>query len=244
MFSVVVFKVISLIASSIIFIALLKLYVEFGKKKRWRIAALGTFLYILSAVYGLLNELFNLPGNVSYIIENSLLALGMLLMAFGLYIIINNLLELASTDPLTGLYNKRYLSEMLEREIKRAKRYDNCVSVVFIDLDSFKKVNDTMGHIIGDDVLQKVAQKMQKLVRESDILARFGGDEFVVILPNSDFDSAKKFVERLKLAISECLVFKSHISISGGIAQYPIDGDTGERLMDVACHRMYANKSE
>lgn len=239
----ILFKAAVLIPSIVIFVVLFRLYVEQGRKKMWKIAALGSFFFMLGVIYDIFDEFFPLP--VTNIVKNSFLAVGISLVVIGFYAIILENLKLANTDSLTGLYNKRYLQETLLKEIKRAKRYKNNLAVVFIDLDRFKKVNDTGGHLVGDDVLQKVADKLQGVVRESDILTRFGGDEFVIILPCADYDDGIRFFARIQKALDEYVVFQDQsISVSGGVAQYPIDGERPQELLAVASKRMYKNKNK
>jgi len=103
---------------------------------------------------------------------------------------------LAYWDPLTGLLNRRAMTRVLEREFKRAQRYGTPLSVTFLDVDDFKAVNDRYGHDMGDDVLKYVAVCLLEMTRETDVVARFAGDEFVIILPNISLKQAHKFVER------------------------------------------------
>jgi diguanylate cyclase (GGDEF)-like protein len=105
---------------------------------------------------------------------------------------------LAFKDPLTGLLNRRAMENALKREFARAKRYLIPMSLVFIDLDHFKKINDTYGHDYGDDLLRFVASNLTEMARESDIIARFAGDEFVLILPGTSAVEAGKFVKRIE----------------------------------------------
>jgi diguanylate cyclase (GGDEF)-like protein len=105
---------------------------------------------------------------------------------------------LAFKDPLTGLLNRRAMENVLKREFGRARRYLIPMSLIFIDLDHFKKVNDTYGHDYGDDLLKFVATSLSEMARESDIIARFAGDEFVIILPGTSVVEAEKFIKRVK----------------------------------------------
>lgn len=107
------------------------------------------------------------------------------------------------TDPLTGLNNRRYLDTLIEKEIARADRYKESFSIVSLDLDRFKRVNDTWGHPIGDEVLKLTANTVKDSIRESDILVRMGGEEFAVLLPHTDADAAYKIAERARKAIEE-----------------------------------------
>ena len=104
---------------------------------------------------------------------------------------------LANRDPLTGLLNRRVMEAVLTREFVRAIRYENSLAVVFIDIDDFKGVNDTYGHDCGDDLLNHVAKQLMKISRETDVVARFAGDEFIVILPQTSAKNAKRLMSRL-----------------------------------------------
>jgi diguanylate cyclase (GGDEF)-like protein len=104
----------------------------------------------------------------------------------------------ASRDPLTGLLNRRAMEAVLTREFDRAKRYGQGLSVLFLDLDHFKSINDRYGHDVGDAVLKHVSDVLQKMCRSSDVAARFGGDEVFIILPSTQFAAARAFAERAK----------------------------------------------
>lgn len=108
--------------------------------------------------------------------------------------------QLANTDPLTDLFNRRSFTAFSEHEFSRAMRYFSPLSLMMIDIDLFKNVNDTYGHLVGDEVIKRVASICDEHIRESDILARIGGEEFAILLPDTDLDSAFKLAERLRLA--------------------------------------------
>jgi two-component system cell cycle response regulator len=109
--------------------------------------------------------------------------------------------QLAQTDPLTQLLNRRALSERIGAEMERALRYDSSLALLMVDLDHFKRVNDTWGHLVGDDVLRDVAEILRGLVRGNDLVARYGGEEFVVMLPETDDAGADRFAERVRAGI-------------------------------------------
>jgi diguanylate cyclase (GGDEF)-like protein len=110
---------------------------------------------------------------------------------------------MAFHDPLTGLLNRRVMESVLRREYNRAKRYNSVLSVAFLDVDGFKGVNDTYGHDTGDDMLKYIAHSMMKMSRESDIVSRYAGDEFVIILPETGSANAKHLLERLEALFEE-----------------------------------------
>ncbi len=135
------------------------------------------------------------------------------------------LLELSNTDHLTGLFNRRYLMDALDRELQRCVRKDGCLSLIIMDIDHFKRINDTHGHLQGDVVLQKVALNLQKELRSYDIAARYGGEEFVAVLPDATPNEALFVAERIRQSIqgikfSGALTSLS-ITVSLGVATFP-----------------------
>ena len=111
--------------------------------------------------------------------------------------------RLATIDTLTGLANRRYFLELAERAVYQARRYSRPLSVVMIDVDNFKHINDTFGHAAGDQVLTNIARRMQGVLRRSDILGRYGGDEFVVLLPETGQEGARRMTERLRASVAQ-----------------------------------------
>ena len=154
----------------------------------------------------------------------------------------------AHTDSLTRLPNRRSLDEHLRDEIRRSKRYKHSFSIVMLDLDRFKRVNDTFGHPTGDIVLRQIAQKMLSAIRETDFLARYGGDEFTLLLPETDYSTAVLLSKRLKDTVAEywtenSLVGTIQLGLSVGIATYPRDGETAEELLAAADDKLYQDKN-
>ncbi|MBU5636362.1 diguanylate cyclase [Geomonas sp. Red69] len=157
--------------------------------------------------------------------------------------------ELSIRDPLTGLLNRRHMEESLLREISRATRTKQPLSVVMLDIDHFKKFNDTFGHEAGDHVLKEVGQVLLKNVRDSDIACRFGGEEFTLILPDADCDTAFEIGNRIRDAVKglNLVVGRQHvgrISISAGVAVFPVDGDTIRQLLSAADGALYEAKEK
>jgi diguanylate cyclase (GGDEF)-like protein len=141
------------------------------------------------------------------------------------------------TDSLTGIYNKRFLTETLYREVQRAKRYRSELSVMFVDIDDFKKCNELKGHPFGDSVLKRVAEIIKTELRDVDYPCRFGGDEFVVILPETGGKKAVIAAERLRRTISEENFLpdgKLYLTASAGIASFGVDGMRPEEILDNA----------
>lgn len=159
---------------------------------------------------------------------------------------INNtsLHEMAITDELTKLYIRRFFNLKLESEFRRAKRYRKKLTLAMCDIDYFKKVNDTFGHQVGDTVLQTVANLLKTQVRDTDIPARFGGEEFVVILPETSGEGAQVFGERFREAVAESTTpeLPRQVTISIGLATYPDDADSIQTLIGAADSAMYEAK--
>jgi len=155
---------------------------------------------------------------------------------------------MATTDGLTGLYNHRHFQEKLAEEFKRLSRYPRPLSLLLMDIDFFKKVNDTYGHPAGDTVLKSVAAILKKTVRETDIPARYGGEEFAALLTDTDKEGAGLVAERARKAIMESLFHVDarglKITVSIGVASYPADARTKEALIEVADRALYRAKEE
>jgi diguanylate cyclase (GGDEF)-like protein len=155
--------------------------------------------------------------------------------------------ELSVTDDLTHLYNVRYQNAALRREVSRSRRYRVPVSLIFLDLDGFKSVNDRHGHLWGSRTLIEVGAVIRSVVREIDVVSRFGGDEFTVILPQTDARGARVIAERLRQRIAATVFLRAHglevkLTASFGIATYPDHGRTEEDLVNRADQAMYAAK--
>jgi len=155
--------------------------------------------------------------------------------------------ELAFRDGLTGLYNHRYFQEILGKEMTRAKRYKHSLSLIMFDIDFFKNVNDTHGHPAGDQVLISLAQAISMAVRPSDIITRYGGEEFAVILPETNQTGLKVFAERLRrcaesiTTMSKIVAIKITISC-GGVHLSPHDNVTQQELINIADRGLFLSK--
>ncbi len=160
----------------------------------------------------------------------------------------SNLKSLAVKDSLTGLFNRRRFDEQLQREIERAERYDRPLSLVMIDLDHFKHYNDVNGHPAGDRVLVRVARILRQGVRVPDTVARYGGDEFVALLPETGEEGALAFGERIRKKVEKGVCSdKSHqpagpLTICLGIASYPEDAQSAKGLVEKADRALYLAK--
>jgi diguanylate cyclase (GGDEF)-like protein len=153
--------------------------------------------------------------------------------------------RLMLTDPLTGVGNRRMLELRLEDEILRARRYHRALTAVYLDLDHFKQVNDKHGHDVGDTVLRLVADSLVANVRQSDHVARLGGEEFVVLLTETGLDDAVTLVERMRTAVAALQIHEvsQNITISAGLAQW-CEGENGAALLRRADQALYRAKSD
>ncbi len=156
--------------------------------------------------------------------------------------------ELSITDPLTGVANRRHLFSRLDMEIARANRFGTQVSILMIDIDHFKKLNDSAGHRAGDQTLRQVCDLLKSTIRRVDTLARYGGEEFVLVLPQVTKTEAVEVADKLRRAIEEAPMEHRHvqpggrITISVGVANLPVDATTMDRLVDCADSALYASK--
>jgi diguanylate cyclase (GGDEF)-like protein/PAS domain S-box-containing protein len=151
-------------------------------------------------------------------------------------------------DPLTGLFNRRFMEESLDRELQRAVRKNQPLSILFVDLDHFKRFNDTFGHDAGDLVLRSVADLFRKFFRSDDVVCRYGGEEFGIILPESSAENGALRANALRTETKKLqLQYKNHslgtVTLSIGVAAFPIHGSTSETLLKVADQCLYQSKA-
>ena len=155
--------------------------------------------------------------------------------------------QLSITDEITPLHNFRYFHQALDRELKLVNRYGSVLSLVFVDLDRFKPINDQYGHLRGSRTLREVGFLIRAAVRETDIPARYGGDEFVIVLPQTDGDSARVLSEKLRSLVEGHTFLQeeginARLGVSLGVATYPAEAQTKEALIRLADARMYEDK--
>lgn len=156
----------------------------------------------------------------------------------------------AITDDLTGLYSRRYFMEIMGKEVSKAKRNGTSFSLLMFDVDHFKKVNDTFGHLVGDDVLRSLSASLQKNTRQEDVLARYGGEEFVILLPGIKLDDAEYVAQKLRRGVKKDVSVDIDgqppypVTISGGVSCYPGCGMSIEEIIDAADKALYTAKSE
>jgi diguanylate cyclase (GGDEF)-like protein len=162
---------------------------------------------------------------------------------------VSELRQEANVDVKTGLFNARHLREALAAELDRASRYERPLSLFVADLDFLREVNNTYGHLAGDAVLAGIGDVLRKELRSTDIPARFGGEEFVVVLPETPPARAVQLADRIRRAVEE-RVFEGgrgvgpiRVTISIGVAAFPLDASTDEELLDVADVAVYEAKA-
>ena len=147
------------------------------------------------------------------------------------------------TDSLTGVKTRRFFLEALQQEWNRSSRSTRPFSLVMIDLDNFKRVNDTSGHLEGDLLLARVGRQIEQRSRESNVVARYGGDEFVVLLPETGLDQAAVLADRLRrLLAADPMLAEKGITASMGVASFPMHGSSPDAVLRMADEAMYAAK--
>jgi len=161
--------------------------------------------------------------------------------------LVQQLRDAAETDPVTGVYSHRHLQDRIRQETSRAVRSGSPLSVLMVDLDDFKRVNDEYGHQAGDRVLRAIAGALKAAVRDSDVVARYGGDEFVVLMPDTAAAEAARVAQRASTAVAALAHPMAdgsdvHVSCSVGLALHPRDGGTARELLRSADANMYTQK--
>jgi len=216
-----------------------------------RSTAVAILILAVLAVYGTLNNhgpfMRNDPGVALMMVQIFMSMTGVMTMALAAlgseYAVAEaQLRELVVTDPLTGLPNYRRLVEVLAAEIARSNRHDNPFAVVFFDMDGLKRINDELGHLIGSRAVCRLAETLRASCRNTDTAARYGGDEFVVILPDTDDEGARVVIQRVNDRLTED-TDKPELAVSAGVALYPRDGGTPTTLLSAADRALYIVKT-
>jgi len=217
-----------------------------------RAATIGLFVLLCMALAGTLKGYSGLVRNtpdesvmlvVGFMSVIAVLMQSLSALASEYSIAESQLRELVVTDPMTGLPNYRRLVEVLGLEITRANRTDGTFAVVFFDMDGLKQINDELGHLIGSRAVCRLADTLKASCRDTDTAARYGGDEFVVVLPGSDEEGAKVVINRVMERLAEDRV-KPELATSAGVAVYPKDGSTPTTLLSAADRALYSVKAQ
>jgi diguanylate cyclase (GGDEF)-like protein len=157
--------------------------------------------------------------------------------------LVGELQQTAVTDPLTGLFNLRFFTTRFQVELERSRRLNKSVALLVIDLDHLKRINDSFGHRVGDEVICQVAEVLKKQARTIDLPARWGGEEFLLLLPETNYEHAMAAAERLLALIRQIKVDKvEQVTASIGVAVHPWHAETPEAMIRAADHAMYAAK--
>lgn len=155
---------------------------------------------------------------------------------------IDYLYELATIDEKTGVYNNKFFKTISEMELDKAKRKIGPLSMMIIDLDNFKRLNDTYGHLIGDDMLKRLGFVLNNNTRKYDIVSRFGGEEFIILLPNTSIKRAKVVCDRMRRAVQNDREMKKYsVTFSGGLTEYKI-GDSVKKMQSRVDKAVYLAK--
>ncbi len=236
------FKVVMLLSVLIASIAMTWLFRSY-RKQLWLVPFIGIILLLIGTCLDLLNEFYRFPLFVS-VLELCFKGLGNTIFSLGLLaVVVRRLIKMADFDPLTEIYNRRYLMEAFEKERERCKRYQLKLALIFIDIDHFKMINDTLGHTAGDLALKSLSQLLKSKTRSTDLLARYGGDEFVILMPHSDRTQALSLVERLNREVQSLILANGGpLTVSFGVAEYPDEGLAFEDLVEIASCAMHRHK--
>jgi diguanylate cyclase (GGDEF)-like protein len=150
------------------------------------------------------------------------------------------LCELSELDGLTKLYNHRMIMEHLQNAIDQTEKNKKIFSIIILDIDDFKKINDTRGHLFGDKVLTRISSIIRNSIEKTDIAGRYGGEEFLIIFTEDDIEQALKYAEKIRKSIEECCIDGAKVTISGGIQGY--DGSNKDNLIRSADKKLYDAK--
>jgi diguanylate cyclase (GGDEF)-like protein len=156
---------------------------------------------------------------------------------------ISMLYDAATHDEKTGLYNNKFFETILDMEVEKASRGQQKLSLFMVDIDFFKKINDKYGHIKADELLARLAKVLQKQLRKSDVAARFGGEEFFILLPETNLEKAKRITTRIRTAIKSDKMLKKHgVNVSGGLSQYRKTRDSKKMMKERVDKALYKAK--
>ncbi len=207
---------------------------------------IGVAVAFISAGIWLFIEVMSAPQHTSSFVYfwNTIIRLGFFLIPVLLLRNLEQEREHARTDSLTGAMNTRLFHEIAQREIDRSTRYQRPFTVAFIDVDNFKTINDTFGHAFGDEVLRAITQNIQRNLRKTDIIARVGGDEFAILLPEIGADDARTAISKMQHRLmEEMLINKWPITFSIGVITLNAPQFTVDEILGIADKMMYSVKN-
>ena len=232
-----------LIGALIVFVAMWRLYKLYGPQE-WLFPMLSIGLFFLGMLVDVLDEFYRMPVLLEQLVENNAKMFGITFFFIGILSILSNLIKISYTDPLTGIFNRRHLLHILRQELEQAREAGKQYTIAFLDINRFSEINDTMGHDIGDVVLVDVATRLKRAIRNGDTLGRFGGDEFLILMPETELATATVVMDKICNQVSKMRILEGEhrISISYGLAQYPEHGNNSDRLLRIASKRMYDEK--
>ncbi|MCX7843436.1 MAG: sensor domain-containing diguanylate cyclase [Clostridia bacterium] len=213
----------------------------------------GSYICLPIFVQGHLEAILQLYSKSPYFFDQSFISkvkshIDILTQAISNKRALSQLSKKASTDKLTRIYNRSYLEPYLENQLEAAQLSNQQLSIIMVDIDHFKSINDTFGHEIGDQVLIMFSELLQKSIRKSDLVARYGGEEFIVVLPSSGIETAVSIAERIRLATSSMQISNSDgitvppITCSLGVSSYPLHSSSKEKLIKAADIALYKAK--
>lgn len=205
----------------------------------------GIAIAFLSAAIWLFLEVMTTTATNTYVyLWNAIIRLGFFLLPALLLKVIEQEKYHARTDFLTGAVNRFYFNELMGREIDRSCRYHHPFTIAFMDLDNFKTINDTFGHSFGDDLLRTIAQNMKKNLRKTDSIARVGGDEFVILLPETNSDSAQHAIRNLFRKLTDELQSKKWpVTFSVGVLTLTAPTISTDKIFGIVDRMMYSVKN-
>lgn len=244
-FDSLMLKNLVLLVKCILVYSFYRIYKEYGYISKWKTGMIGAYIYLFASLLDILITVLKEQSirATGELWVSSFELVGLLLILIGSYQLAKEWIEIGNVDYLTETYTKRYIEKWLKQEIEKCRKTSGTFSVLFIDVNNFKEINDQFGHEQGNYVLIELAKILKKSVRKRDVVGRYGGDEFIIILEDADYEKALRVFERSRYQLSLSAISDTYgISFSGGVANYPDDGDNIQNISEIADKRMYEDK--